>query len=80
MQPDELTGLIYSSMLIRPSKSLLDMDIKSLKKKFKTKSFAAGCDRDIILKGSEMLGWEIDYLLNKTLTAMQDMEKTFTSI
>lgn len=68
---DELTGLIGAAALMRPSKSVQDMELKSLKKKFKDKSFAAGCDRDIIRRGAEQLGWELDDLLNRTLLAMK---------
>lgn len=68
---DELTGLIGAAALMRPSKSVQDMELKSLKKKFKDKSFAAGCDRDIIRRGAEQLGWELDDLLNRTLQAMK---------
>lgn len=68
---DELTGLIGACALMRPSKSVQDMELSSLKKKFKDKKFAAGCSRDIIIQGAELLGWELDYLLEKTLTAMK---------
>ena len=68
---DELTGLIGAAALMRPSKSVQDMELKSLKKKFKDKSFAAGCDRDIIRRGAEQLGWELDTLLDRTLQAMK---------
>ena len=68
---DELTGLIGAAALMRPSKSCADMELKSLKKKFKDKRFAAGCDRDVMIKGAEMLGWELDTLLEKTLDAMK---------
>ncbi|NLD11573.1 MAG: hydrolase [Clostridiales bacterium] len=68
---DELTGLIGAAALMRPSKSCKDMELKSLKKKFKDKHFAAGCDRDVIRQGAEMLGWELDDLMNKTLEAMK---------
>ena len=68
---DELTGLIGAATLMRPSKSVKDMELKSLKKKFKDKSFAAGCDRDTIRRGAEQLGWELDTLLDKTLEAMK---------
>ena len=71
---DELTGLIWAAALMRPSKSTKDMNLKSLKKKYKTKKFAAGCSRDVIEKGAEMLGWELDELLEKTLQAMQACE------
>ncbi len=68
---DELTGLIGAAALMRPSKSVQDMEPKSVKKKFKDKKFAAGCSRDVITKGAEMLGWELDELIAKTLEAMQ---------
>lgn len=68
---DELTGLIGAAALLRPSKSCQDMELKSLKKKFKDKHFAAGCDRDVIKQGAEMLGWELDQLLGDTLEAMK---------
>lgn len=68
---DELTGLIGAAALMRPSKSVQDMELKSLKKKYKDKKFAAGCSRDVISKGAEMLGWELDELLGKTLDAMK---------
>lgn len=68
---DELTGLIGAAALMRPSKSVQDMELKSLKKKFKDKKFAAGCSRDVIAEGAKMLGWELDELLEKTLEAMK---------
>ena len=71
---DELTGLIWSTALMRPSKSVSDMDISSIKKKFKAKKFAAGCSRDIIRTGAERLGWELDRLFEQTLLAMRDCE------
>ena len=71
---DELTGLIGAAALMRPSKSVCDMELKSLKKKLKDKKFAAGCSRDIIAKGAEMLDWELDKLLDMTLCAMRDKE------
>lgn len=71
---DELTGLIGAAALMRPSKSTKDMELKSLKKKFKDKKFAAGCSRDVIKDGAERLGWELDELLVKTLQAMQENE------
>lgn len=73
---DELTGLIWAAALIRPSKSVQDMEVKSLKKKYKTASFAAGCSRDVIEKGADMLGWELPVLLEKTLHAMQSCEQS----
>ena len=71
---DELTGLIGAAALMRPSKSTADMELKSLKKKFKDKKFAAGCSRDVIANGAELLGWELDKLLDMTLKAMQAEE------
>lgn len=72
---DELTGLIGAAALMRPSKSVSDMELKSLKKKFKDKKFAAGCSREIISKGAEILGWELDKLLGDTLEIMRDAEE-----
>ena len=72
---DELTGLIGAAALMRPSKSVSDMELKSLKKKFKDKKFAAGCSRDVIASGAELLGWELDELLDRTLKAMQSEEQ-----
>lgn len=71
---DELSGLIGAVALMRPSKSTKDMELKSLKKKFKDKKFAAGCSRDVISGGAEKLGWDLDELLSKTLQAMQENE------
>lgn len=71
---DELTGLIGAAARMRPSKSCKDMELSSLKKKFKDKKFAAGCSRDIIKTGAEQLDWELDELLDKTLQAMQACE------
>lgn len=71
---DELTGLIGAAALMRPSKSVSDMELKSLKKKYKDKKFAAGCSREVIAQGAEMLGWELDTLLDKTLEAMRSCE------
>lgn len=71
---DELTGLIGAAALMRPSKSTLDMELSSLKKKFKDKKFAAGCSRDAIAQGAELLGWELDILLDRTLQAMRASE------
>ena len=81
---DELTGLIGAAALMRPSKSTKDMELKSLKKKFKDKRFAAGCSRDVIRRGAEQLGWELDTLLTETLEAMQakedEIEEAFQEI
>ena len=71
---DELTGLIGAAARMRPSKSVMDMELSSLKKKFKDKKFAAGCSRDVIRQGAEMLGWELDDLLDKTILAMRACE------
>ena len=76
---DELTGLIWAAALMRPSKSTKDMELKSLKKKYKDKKFAAGCSRDVIARGAEQLGWELDTLLSKTLQAMAETEDTVLS-
>ena len=72
---DELTGLIGAAILMRPSKSTLDLTTQSLKKKYKDKKFAAGCSREVIRQGAEMLGWELDYLMDETIKAMQEMER-----
>ncbi len=72
---DELTGLIGATALMRPSQSVQDMETKSVKKKFKTATFAAGCSREVISKGAEMLGWELDDLIQKTIYAMRSCEK-----
>lgn len=71
---DELTGLIWAAALMRPSKSTKDMELKSLKKKYKSKGFAAGCSREVIERGAQQLGWELDELLGKTLQAMAECE------
>lgn len=73
---DELTGLIGAAAIMRPSKSTLDLELKSVKKKFKTPKFAAGCSREVIEKGAEMLGWELDELLQKTIMALREVEQT----
>lgn len=71
---DELTGLIGAAARMRPSKSVMDMELSSLKKKFKDKKFAAGCSRDVIKQGSEILGWSLDEVLEKTILAMRSCE------
>ena len=71
---DELTCLIWAAALMRPSKSTKDMELKSLKKKYKSKGFAAGCSREVIERGAEQLGWELDRLLTMTLQAMAECE------
>lgn len=68
---DELTGLIGAVVLMRPSKSVQDLELKSVKKKFKSKGFAAGCDREVIQRGADMLGWTIDELIQQTIDALK---------
>ncbi|KLE17489.1 hydrolase [Clostridium sp. C8] len=72
---DELTGLIGAAARMRPSKSVMDMEISSIKKKFKDKKFAAGCSRDVIRQGAENLGWELDKLFEETILAMRSCEE-----
>jgi predicted hydrolase (HD superfamily) len=71
---DELTGLIWAAALMRPSKSMKDMELKSLKKKYKSKGFAAGCSREVIERGAAQLGWDLEKLLTMTLQAMAATE------
>ena len=73
---DELTGLIGAAALMRPSKSVMDMEVSSVKKKFKDKRFAAGCSRDVIRQGAEKLGWELNDLFEKTIMAMRSCEES----
>ena len=68
---DELTGLIGAVAVMRPSKSVSDLEVKSVKKKFKDKKFAAGCSRDVIQNGADMLEWDLDTLLERTILAMR---------
>ena len=72
---DELTGLIGAAARMRPSKSVMDMELKSLKKKYKDKRFAAGCSRDVIAAGAERLGWSLDELQERTILAMRSCEE-----
>ncbi len=72
---DELTGLIGAAARMRPSKSVMDLEVSSLKKKFKDKKFAAGCSRDVITSGAENLGWTLDELFEKTILAMRSCEE-----
>lgn len=72
---DELTGLIWSAALMRPSKSVMDMEVKSLKKKYKDKRFATGCSREVISAGAERLGWDLETLFEKTILAMRSCEE-----
>ncbi len=73
---DELTGLIGAAALMRPSRSVQDMEVKSLKKKFKDKKFAAGCSRDVIAEGAERLGWTLEELMERTILAMRSCEES----
>lgn len=70
---DELTGLIGAVAIMRPSKSVSDLELKSVRKKFKTPAFAAGCSREVITQGAEMLGWTVDELIEKTILAMRSL-------
>ena len=76
---DELTGLIWAAALMRPSKSTKDMELKSLKKKYKSKGFAAGCSREVIQRGADQLGWELEKLLTMTMEAMKTTEDTINA-
>ncbi len=76
---DELTGLIGAAARMRPSKSVMDMELSSLKKKFKDKKFAAGCSRDVIQQGAQRLGWSLDELLEKTIFAMRSCEASVSA-
>ena len=73
---DELTGLIWAAALMRPSKSTQDMELSSVKKKFKDKKFAAGCDRETIRKGATMMEWELDDVISETILAMREVESS----
>jgi predicted hydrolase (HD superfamily) len=72
---DELTGLIWAAAIMRPSKSVQDLELKSVKKKFKSKSFAVGCSREVIQRGADMLGWSLDELITETILAMRTCEE-----
>lgn len=72
---DELTGLIGAAALMRPSKSVQDMEVKSVKKKYKSANFAAGCSREVIERGAWMLGWDLSDLIQKTIYAMRSCEQ-----
>ena len=74
---DELTGLIGAVAIMRPSKSVSDLELKSVKKKYKNANFAAGCSREVIERGATMLGWELDDLIERTILAMRSCEKTY---
>ncbi len=75
---DELTGLIGAVTLMRPSKSVSDLEVKSVKKKYKNHAFAAGCSREVIERGAEMLGWELDKLIGQTILAMRSCEEEYS--
>ena len=70
---DELTGLIGAVALMRPSRSVQDLELKSVKKKYKAANFAAGCSREVIQRGAEMLGWSLDELISRTILAMRSV-------
>ena len=76
---DELTGLIGAAALMRPSKSVADLELKSVKKKYKSQNFAAGCSREVIERGADMLGWTLDELIEKTIRAMRAAEGSAAS-
>ncbi len=77
---DELTGLIGAAALMRPSKSVSDLELKSVKKKYKSANFAAGCSREVIERGAEMLGWSLDDLISETILAMRSCESVYESV
>ena len=77
---DELTGLIGAVALMRPSKSVADLELKSVKKKYKSANFAAGCSREVIARGAEMLGWPLDELIEKTILAMRSCEDACVAV
>jgi predicted hydrolase (HD superfamily) len=77
---DELTGLIWAAALIRPSRSVMDMEIKSVKKKYKAENFAAGCSREVIERGAAMLGWDLDRLIGQTILAMRSCETEVAAV
>ena len=76
---DELTGLVGAAARMRPSRSVMDMEVSSLKKKFKDKKFAAGCSRDVIREGAENLGWTLEELMEKTILAMRSCEESINT-
>ncbi len=73
---DELTGLIGAAAIMRPSKSMMDLEVSSVKKKYKTPKFAAGCSREVIERGAAMLGWELEDLIARTILALRELEQT----
>lgn len=77
---DELTGLIGAAALMRPSKSVQDMEVKSVKKKYKNKNFAAGCSREVIERGAALLGWDLNKLIEQTILAMRSCEEAYSNL
>jgi predicted hydrolase (HD superfamily) len=77
---DELTGLIWAAAIFRPSKSVMDMEVKSVKKKYKAANFAAGCSREVIEKGAAMLGWDLDRVIDRTILAMRSCELEIAAV
>ena len=77
---DELTGLIGAVAIMHPSKSVSDLELKSVKKKYKNLNFAAGCSREVIERGADMLGWDLDDLISKTILAMRSCESVYESV
>jgi predicted hydrolase (HD superfamily) len=77
---DELTGLIWAAALIRPSRSVMDMEVKSVKKKYRAENFAAGCSREVIERGAAMLGWDLDKLIGQTILAMRSCETEVAAV
>lgn len=73
---DELTGLIGAAAIMRPSRSTMDLELSSVRKKYKTPKFAAGCSREVIESGAQMLGWELDDLLQRTIYALREVEQS----
>jgi predicted hydrolase (HD superfamily) len=77
---DELTGLIWAAAIIRPSKSVMDMEVKSVRKKYRAANFAAGCSREVIEKGTALLGWDLDKLIGQTILAMRSCELEIAAV
>jgi predicted hydrolase (HD superfamily) len=77
---DELTGLIWAAAIIRPSKSVMDMELKSVKKKYRAANFAVGCSREVIERGAAMLGWDLDKLIERTILAMRSCEMEVAAV
>ena len=75
-----MKGLIYATSLMRPTKSVTDMEFRSVKKKYKNANFAAGCSREVIQRGADMLGWELSDLIQKTILAMRECEEVYEAI